>query len=1052
MNAIKSSFPSEVYTEMLVDEKAIKFQVDSGASANILSTKHIGEDGVTPTGHVLRMWNGAEVRPLGTRRLVLRNPKNNKRFSVEFVVVREDLTPLLGARAAQHMGIISIHDENFKISPSPRKYQPEVKSITSSEALIEQFADVFDRKLGTLAGTVHLEVDTTVKPVITPTRRVPVALKSRLQEELKKYEEQGILAPVEEPTPWVSSMVIATKKSGDLRLCIDPRPLNKALRRETLQMPVLDELLPELTQAKVFSTVDLRSGFWHCTLDEESSRLTTFATPFGRYRWRRLPFGLSVSSEIFQKRVNQATEGLSGVLGITDDILVFGKGETVKEAEADHDKNLHALLERCRERGIALNKEKLKLKRDEVPFMGHVFTRNGLKVDPGKVKAVTNMPRPEDVEGVQRLNGFVNYLAKFLPQLSSVMAPIRRLTRKDSQWQWAEEQEKALEEIKRLVTTAPVLGYYDPTSELEIQCDASQTGLGATIMQGGRPIAYASRSLTDTETRYAQIEKEMLAIVFALEKFHQYTFGRHVRVQSDHKPLESIITKPLSCAPRRLQGMMMRIQKYNIEVVYRRGQDMHIADTLSRAYLPAEANERRTGQSDFEQINMAELLPITDERLKEIRQATACDESLQTLKTVILEGWPESKQETPSQAAQYFTMRDELSVQDGLIFKGQRVIIPFTLRPMIKQRIHSSHMGTESCLRRARECVYWHGMSADIKQLVEACETCRKFDRAQQNESLRPHEVPSRPWQAVGVDLFEHDEKHYLITVDYYSNYWKIDRLTSTKASMVISKLKNHFARYGCPDKVVSDNGPQFDCGEFAQFAHAWEFEHTPISPRNSKANGKAEAAVGTAKALLRKALESKTDFYLAVLDYRNTPTQGVESSPAQRLMNRRTKTLLPTAGSLLRPDVVSQEKTKSELKRRQEQQGKHYNKTAKDLAPLHEGDVVRMKPFRAGERVWRKAIVTDKLDDRSYNIEAEDGGKYRRNRSHLRKTKEPATAEHQPAAEEAATARPHEAESVAEESATAAADESTPGPPCSSRPTRIRRAPTYLDDYVWKQ
>ena len=189
------------------------------------------------------------------------------------------------------------------------------------------------------------------------------------------------------------------------------------------------------------------------------------------------------------------------------------------------------------------------------------------------------------------------------------------------------------------------------------------------------------------QTRYAQIEKEMLAIVFALEKFHQYTFGRHVRVQSDHKPLESIITKPLSCAPRRLQGMMMRIQKYNIEVVYRRGQDMHIADTLSRAYLPAEANERRTGQSDFEQINMAELLPITDERLKEIRQATACDESLQTLKTVILEGWPESKQETPSQAAQYFTMRDERSVQDGLIFKGQAT--------MLQDRLNSVFIAVE---------------------------------------------------------------------------------------------------------------------------------------------------------------------------------------------------------------------------------------------------------------------------------------------------------------------------------------------------------------------
>ena len=153
-------------------------------------------------------------------------------------------------------------------------------------------------------------------------------------------------------------------------------------------------------------------------------------------------------------------------------------------------------------------------------------------------------------------------------------------------------------------------------------------------------------------------------------------------------------------------------------------------------------------------------------------------------------------------------------------------------------------MGTESCLRRARECVYWHGMSADIKQLVEACETCRKFDRAQQNESLRPHEVPSRPWQAVGVDLFEHDEKHYLITVDYYNNYWEIDRLTSTKASMVISKLKNHFARYGCPDKVVSDN------------AHSLTAESSRSSPTRGSLNT-PPSAHGTARQMGRPKRQS---------------------------------------------------------------------------------------------------------------------------------------------------------------------------------------------------
>ena len=184
--------------------------------------------------------------------------------------------------------------------------------------------------------------------------------------------------------------------------------------------------------------------------------------------------------------------------------------------------------------------------------MGHIFSDQGLKIDPDKVNAVLKMPRPEDVEGVQRLNGFVNYLAKFLPRLADHMKPIRRLTRQDTEFSWTEEQEDAYREVKRLVTTAPVLSYYDPKAELEIQCDASKKGLGAALLQNGKPIAYTSRALTDTEQRYAQIEKEMLAIVFALEKFNQYAYGRHVRIQSDHKPLESILKKALACAPRRL--------------------------------------------------------------------------------------------------------------------------------------------------------------------------------------------------------------------------------------------------------------------------------------------------------------------------------------------------------------------------------------------------------------------------------------------------------------------------------------------------------------------
>lgn len=297
----------------------------------------------------------------------------------------------------------------------------------------------------------------------------------------------------------MSSLAVATKKSGALRVCIDPRPLNEALKRETYQIPVLDEILPESPQAKVFSTVDLRSGYWHCVLNQESSLLPTFATPFGRYRWCRLPFSLSVSSEIFQKRVNQALEGLSGVLNIADDILVYGIGNSEQEAVTDHNRNLQALPKRCREHNIALNRDKLKLKQKEVSFMGHILTSHGVKMDPEKAKAIQEMPKPEDVEGIQRLNGFINYLAKFLPGLADVTEPLRRLTRKDVEWQWTEEQEKSFEEIKRFVTTAPILSYYDPKAELEIQCDASLKGLGAALLQKGKPIAYASRALADTE-------------------------------------------------------------------------------------------------------------------------------------------------------------------------------------------------------------------------------------------------------------------------------------------------------------------------------------------------------------------------------------------------------------------------------------------------------------------------------------------------------------------------------------------------------------------------
>ena len=226
-------------------------------------------------------------------------------------------------------------------------------------------------------------------------------------------------------------------------------------------LPIIDDVLPELDKAKVFSKFDLSNGFWHCKLDHESSMLTTFQTPFGRYRWLRLPFGLSISSEIFQKRLQSSLEGIEFIICIADDILVFGSGNNYKDAKANHDTNLTKLMERCRKFGIRLNKDKAELLRDEINFLGHVITSNGLKADPDKIKAIVELKAPSNVNEVQCFNGMINYLSKFLPKLSDVMQPIRKLMRKDVEWKWGKEQKRSFSEIKSLITKTPVLAFYD---------------------------------------------------------------------------------------------------------------------------------------------------------------------------------------------------------------------------------------------------------------------------------------------------------------------------------------------------------------------------------------------------------------------------------------------------------------------------------------------------------------------------------------------------------------------------------------------------------------
>ena len=341
---------------MIVKGRPIAFQLDSGASVNILNEKHVIGKTLEHSNKTLVMWNGAEMKPLGECRVKMINPKTGHKKAVKFVIVKED-PPLLGANAIQKMALITVNNDKFRIVAKVSHLDEFSSQL--SDRIITEFKDVFKKELGQLPGEIHLEVDPGVTPNVTALRRIPVAIKNNLKAELEKRVKKRVIEPVSEPTLWVSALALVVKKNRNLRICIDPRPLNKALKREHFQLHTLDDLQAELADSKVFSTLDIRDGFLHIKLDEASSRLTKFAIPYGRFRWKVFPFRIVPAPEIFQKILFDNVSDLEGVINKADDLLVIRKGKTMEEARVDHDIKSRKLLQKCRDRGMRLNAEKL---------------------------------------------------------------------------------------------------------------------------------------------------------------------------------------------------------------------------------------------------------------------------------------------------------------------------------------------------------------------------------------------------------------------------------------------------------------------------------------------------------------------------------------------------------------------------------------------------------------------------------------------------------------------------------------------------------------------
>lgn len=615
---------SEAYAKLKVKlrgkEASLRGKADTGAQGNILPIrtyrnmfpKDIDSKGLPKSSKKsdvkLTAYNGTRIKQYGTIVIPCRYNEHLWKDTT-FYIVDTHSPVIFGLPTCIQLGLVKMQCE---ISANDKT--DSVKSYKSVEDLQKEYPDRF-QGLGKFPGTCKLTLRQNAEPVIHPPRRAPIQLRDKIKAELKRMVDLDVIRPVNEPTDWVSSITYVHKPDGSLRICLDPKDLNNNLKRSQHHTPTLEELTHKFANAKVFSKLDARSGYWSVQMDQDSQLLTTFNSPFGRFCFKRLAFGLSVSQDVFQKKMDEILDGLEGVVSIADDITVYG------DTQEEHDENLRKLMERAREKGLIFNPAKCKISQNHITFFGNVYSSEGVSPDPAKVTAIKQIMRPTCVKELQSFLGMVTYLGPYIPKLSECTAPLRTLLQKDVDFQWHNEQEIAFQRIKDQICKSTKLSYFQPTKPTIIQVDASQESLGAALIQEGRPIAFASKSLTATEKRYANIERELLACVFGAERFHTYIYGSQFKIESDHRPLDMISKKNLTAAPARLQRMLLRLQKYDYEIVYRPGKEMTLPDSLSR--LPKDSTDE---EIDLK-MNVC-LVQFSTEKLRQLREETVQDEHL----------------------------------------------------------------------------------------------------------------------------------------------------------------------------------------------------------------------------------------------------------------------------------------------------------------------------------------------------------------------------------------------------------------------------------------
>ncbi|CAI6349493.1 unnamed protein product [Macrosiphum euphorbiae] len=967
LETVNVNYVQPYWVKLSVEDKIVEFQIDTGSSMTVINVNDLKNYEIKYLNRVeqsnvrLKTYNNSVIVPLGV--LKVRVQYKDVCKELEMVVVKEGGPPILGREWLTKLSI-PMFSGTYSLC-----------KLISYQNVVQTFPSVFNDILGCYKHKMFdLILKKDFKPVFLKPRVLPFALKGKVSDEIDRLVNTNLLVPVE-TSDWGTPIVPVKKSDGTIRLCGDYKvTLNKYLEIDRYPIPRVADLMIVFQGAAKFCSLDLCQAYQQLVLSEESKKLTTISTFKGLFMFNRLPYGIASAPGLLQREMEKLLSAIPGTVCFYDDIVIAGKDD--KELS----ERLYSVLDKLSLAGLTVKKEKCNFFTDHVTFLGYKVDKNGLHIPDERIKAINNVAIPKSTQDVKAFLGLVNYYGKFVENMSTIAGPLYALLKNNTQFVWNAIQSKAFSKIKESILSNKVLVHYNPNLELIVASDASPFGVGAVlshIMPDGseKPIAFASRTLSASEKNYAQIDKEALALVFAIKYFHQFVYGREFILRTDHKPLVSIFGEkkgiPLMSA-HRLQRYAIFLSSYTYKIEFIKGLENGNADALSR--LPLSV----IGSNDIECDNF--FINMVTTNIKSIGDLDICNEIKKdvVLRDVFIKvftgNWPDNSKDVSLVLKPFYSRRLELSIEQGCLMWGHRLIIPPKYRKQLLQELHSTHMGTVKMKALARSYLWWPGMDSEIECITKECKECLILSDSPPKSVLHNWPWPEGPAQRIHVDFLGPVKgMMFIVILDAYSKWVFVKRMLNITSSSTVMVLREYFATWGIPAKLVSDNGPSLCSVEFETFLKNNGVFHIKTAPYNPSSNGAAENLVRTFKNYLKKVISSTnnkdcidTSVLKFILSYNSTKHCSTGFSPAQLHIGRS----LFTSYDRLTPFAkVNYEKSLDK--------NKNWYRGNRNKEYIV-GDLVMCRNYTGGDE-WVQAVILQKLSPVTYDLRLGDGRIWKR-------------------------------------------------------------------------